>query len=145
MFSGHSFVALLDGELKGFLHFTASPQCLPPAEQMPALTERLFEPLGDSVPRLVDWFSTWSRLDPEARHLHLGPIAVAPTAQGQGIGTALMDRFIDHLVRQRSAGYLKTDRPENVDFYKKFGFSVKREVQLIGIPTWYMWRGAKDR
>ena len=54
--------------------------------------------------------------------MHLGPIGVAPEAQGQGIGTALMNRYIEHLKQERSAGYLETDRPENVEFYKKFGF-----------------------
>jgi len=42
--------------------------------------------------------------------------------------------------QERAAGYLETDGPENVEFYKKFGFIVQREEQLIGTPTWYMWR-----
>ena len=72
--------------------------------------------------------------------MHLGPIGVAPEAQGQGIGTALMNRYIEHLNQERSAGYLETDKPENVEFYKKFGFAVQRQEQLIGTMIWYMWR-----
>ena len=144
MFVGHAFVAVLDGEVKGFIHFTVSPQCLPPPEQMPTLAESLFRPLGDAVPHLVDWFSTWCRLDPEDPHVHLGPIGVAPNAQGQGVGTALMNCYIQHLERQRASGYLETDRPENVEFYKRFGFVVQRKEQLIDTPTWYMWRPAID-
>jgi hypothetical protein len=37
-------------------------------------------------------------------------------------------------------GYLETDRPANVDFYKKFGFVVRHEEIIIGAPTWYMCR-----
>lgn len=144
MFVGHALVAVLDGEVKGFVHFTASPQCLPPPEQMPAVAESLFKPLGVAVPLLVDWFTTWCRLDPEDPHVHLGPIGIAPSAQGQGVGTALMNCYLRHLERQRAAGYLETDRPENVEFYKKFGFVVQCEEQLIDTPTWYMWRPAKD-
>jgi predicted N-acetyltransferase YhbS len=61
-------------------------------------------------------------------------------AQGQGIGTALMHRYIEHLKQEQTAGYLETDRLSNMEFYKKFGFVVQREEQLIGTPTWYMWR-----
>jgi hypothetical protein len=53
-----------------------------------------------------------------------------------------MNRYIEHLEQERAAGYLETDRPENVDFYKKFGFVVQNEEQVIGTPTWYMWRAA---
>ena len=51
-----------------------------------------------------------------------------------------MNRYIEHLNQERSAGYLETDKPENVEFYKKFGFAVQRQEQLIGTMIWYMWR-----
>jgi hypothetical protein len=51
-----------------------------------------------------------------------------------------MNRYIDYLKTRKTAGYLETDRPENVEFYKKFGFVVLREETLIGTRTWYMWR-----
>ncbi|MGH7784124.1 MAG: GNAT family N-acetyltransferase, partial [Candidatus Binatia bacterium] len=73
-------------------------------------------------------------------HVHLGPIGVSPATQGMGIGTALMDHYINHLTKEHTAGYLETDRRENMEFYKKFGFVVEREESLIGTPIWYMWR-----
>jgi ribosomal protein S18 acetylase RimI-like enzyme len=51
-----------------------------------------------------------------------------------------MQRYIEHLDREGAAGYLETDRPNNVKFYKKFGFRVEREENIIGAPTWSMWR-----
>ena len=51
-----------------------------------------------------------------------------------------MEHYVAYLQRERSAGYLETDKPENVEFYKKFGFVVQHEEELIGTPTWYMWR-----
>jgi ribosomal protein S18 acetylase RimI-like enzyme len=140
MFIGRAFVALANGVVCGYVHFNASPYCLPAPEEIPNAVATLFRPLGAAIPKVVKWFSLWCHLDPEEPHVHLGPIGVAPELQGQGVGTALMNRYIEHLDQEKAAGYLETDRPENVEFYKKFGFVVRREETLIGAPTWYMWR-----
>ncbi len=39
--------------------------------------------------------------------------------------------------------YLETDKPENVDFYERFGFKVVGEKEVIGVPDWYMARSAE--
>jgi GNAT superfamily N-acetyltransferase len=140
MFTGPAFVALVDDKVRGYMHFNPAPSCLPPPEQIPVIAATLLMPLGEAVPRVMQWFAAWCRLDPQEPHVHLGPIGIAPELQGKGIGTALMSRYIEHLQQERVAGYLETDRPENVAFYKKFGFIVQHEQQLIGAQTWYMWR-----
>jgi GNAT superfamily N-acetyltransferase len=140
MFIGQAFVALVDGTIGGFLHFNAWPKCLPAPEEVPLAAATVLKPLGEAIPNLIRWFSRWCHGDPEEPHIHLGPIGVAPARQGQGIGTALMQRYIEQLDREGVAGYLETDRPKNVEFYKKFGFKVEREENIIGAPTWSMWR-----
>jgi GNAT superfamily N-acetyltransferase len=140
MFTGQAFVALVDDQVRGYIHFNASPYCLPAPEEIPLAVTTLLKPLGEAIPQIIKWFARWCHLDPEEPHVHLGPIGVAPDAQGQGIGTALMHRYIEHLKQEQTAGYLETDRPSNIEFYKKFGFVVQHEEQLIGTPTWYMWR-----
>jgi GNAT superfamily N-acetyltransferase len=140
MFNGEAFLALVDDQVRGYVHFNASPYCLPAPEEIPLAATTLLKPLGEAIPRVIKWFARWCHLDPEEPHVHLGPIGVAADAQGQGIGTALMHRYIEHLKQERFAGYLETDKLENVRFYQKFGFTVEREEQLIGTPTWYMWR-----
>ena len=140
MFIGQAFVALVDGAVRGYVHFNPSPHCLPAPEEIPTAVATLLTPLGEAIPRVVKWFARWCHLDPDQPHVHLGPIDVSPKTQGQGVGTALMNRYIEHLDQERIAGYLETDRPENVEFYKRFGFVVQREEELIGTPTWYMWR-----
>lgn len=142
MFIGQAYVALVDGIIRGYTHFTPWPNCLPPPEEIPNVMATLLRPLGAASPRVIKWFARWCHLDPDEPHLHLGPIGVAPELQGQGVGTALMNRYIEHLRQEQLAGYLETDKPENVRFYKKFGFTVQREEELIATPTWYMWRGA---
>jgi GNAT superfamily N-acetyltransferase len=91
---------------------------------------------------VIRWFSRWCHLDPNEPHVHLGPIGVSPLAQGRGIGTALMNCYVEYLDEEKIAGYLETDRLENVRFYEKFGFVLRHEEELIGAPTWYMWRPA---
>lgn len=140
MFNGQAFIASVDGKTHGYVHFSASPYCLPPPEEIPNAMAALLKPLGEASPRVIAWFARWCHLDPVEPHIHLGPIGVAPELQGQGVGTALMNRYIEHLTQENIAGYLETDKPENVKFYEKFGFAVQLEEQLIGTPTWYMWR-----
>jgi GNAT superfamily N-acetyltransferase len=135
-----AFVALVDGALCGYVHFRAWPYCLPAPEEIPTAAATLLKPLGNAVPKFIQWFARWCHLDPQEPHIHLGPIGVIPASQRQGIGTALMNRYIDGLEEERSVGYLETDRVENVQFYKKFGFVVKHEEVVIGTPTWYMSR-----
>jgi hypothetical protein len=40
-------------------------------------------------------------------------------------------------------GYLETDKPENVTFYKRFGFEVVDEHPVLGIKNWFMLRDAR--
>ena len=143
MFVGESFVALENEQLCGYMHFNPWPYCLPAPEEIPTVIASMLLPLGGAIPQVIRWFTRWCHLDPEEPHVHLGPIGVAPEMQGRGVGTALMQRYIDHLDQKKAAGYLETDRPENVEFYKRFGFIVQLNEELIGAPIWYMWRPAR--
>lgn len=145
MFSGQAFVARVNGQVSGYVHFNASPHCLPAPEEIPTVAATVLKPLGAAIPNVISWFARWCHLDPDEPHVHLGPIGVTPELQRQGVGTALMNHYIEHLKRHQCAGYLETDRPENVEFYQKFGFVVQRQEQLIGAPTWYMWRRPEKR
>lgn len=144
MFVGQSFVALDDEKVCGYVHFNPWPYCLPAPEEIPGVVATMLTPLGDAIPQVIRWFTRWCHLDPEEFHVHLGPLGVAPEMQGRGIGTALMHRYVDHLDKEKSAGYLETDRAESVEFYKRFGFIVRRKEELIGTPIWYMWRPARE-
>lgn len=140
MFVGEAFMALEGDAVRGYVHFNPWPDCLPEPEEIPLVMATMLQPLGAAIPQVIRWFSRWCHLDPDEPHVHLGPIGVARAAQGKGVGTALMKCYIEYLERERIAGYLETDRPENVEFYKKFGFVLRRQEELIGTPTWYMWR-----
>lgn len=92
------------------------------------------------LPRIRHWLRTWERLDPEFDHWHLGPAAVARTHQGQGIGTRLMAAVCERLDLEQGVGYLETDKPENVRLYRRGGFEVVAERQVLGVTNWFMLR-----
>src|ERR1043166_129556 len=143
MFLGQGFNAVVDGAVCGYVHFNPSPHCLPSPQEIPIVVATVLKPLGEAIPKVVKWFTRWCHLDPDEPHVHLGPIGVSPDLQGRGTGSACMNHYIDHLRQEKAARALETDRPENVEFYKKFGFVLRREEELIDTATWYMWRAAE--
>lgn len=54
-----------------------------------------------------------------------------------------MDIFCSALDDKSALGFLETDKPENVGFYKRFGFEVVKKVQVIGTTTFFMARAAR--
>jgi predicted N-acetyltransferase YhbS len=84
------------------------------------------------------WLGSWATHDPSEPHVHLGPIAVDPEAQGRGIGRHLMQRYTRELDCAGWAGYLETDRPENVAFYERFGFELIETSSVLAVPNYFM-------
>lgn len=120
----------------------------PPGTCRPALGARLrllrtavmFGPR--TLARLQTWTGTWGRHDPDAPHVHLGPVSVDRHLRGRGIGGMLLGRHVDRLDAHASVGYLETDRPDAVGFYERFGFRVVGETDVLGTPCWFMRRPA---
>ena len=96
-----------------------------------------------SAIKVSSWLSAWSKYDPAEPHSHLGPIGVDPEAQGRGIGHKLMDKYCSELDGRGMLGYLETDRPGNVDFYKRYGFELTITTPVLGVPNFFMRRKAK--
>ncbi|MFJ4432267.1 GNAT family N-acetyltransferase [Pseudomonas sp. NPDC089395] len=64
----------------------------------------------------------------------LGPIAVAPDRQGQGIGAALMREALDSMREQGAAGLVLLGEP---DYYQRFGFKAYAQLSYPGVPPEY--------
>ncbi len=90
--------------------------------------------------RLLTWFGDWESRDPADEHWHLGPVAVDKPLQGRGLGSRMMAAWCDMLDEHGAAAYLETDKPENVRFYRKFGFEEVAEATVLGVQNWFMWR-----
>lgn len=142
---GTKLVATDGSQILGLIHWIHSPACqfsgLEKLHMVPAMVKGVG--LGPAL-RVGSWQSTWSKHDPRLPHAHLGPLGVSPEAQGQHLGHRLMEHYCEALDRSGDAGYLETDRPENVNFYRRFGFEVTEEVMVLGIPNYLMWHQAKS-
>jgi len=146
MHPGTKLVAILDGTIVGFAHWVGYPQCRPSPDAVATFAPRLVAELGDEVaPRLITWLRTWGENDPMQPHNHFGPFAVLPSRQGRGFGRLLMERYCAALDAADEPGYLETEKPENVRFYQRSGFEVTSELELFGVPNWFMTRPAGKR
>ncbi len=78
-------------------------------------------------------------------HWYLMVIGVDPPRQGQGIGSALIAPVLRKADAARLPCYLETDKPEDVVFYEKHGFTVvvKDQFAKDGPPFWTMKRPAR--
>ncbi len=116
-------------------------RCQPGAgEKLSILPAVLFGNALGTSSRVKRWVGEWSRRDPAEPHWHLGPVAVDPDVQRQGIGGAMMNDFCGRMDDRAALSYLETDKSENVRFYQKFGFAVVAEAEVLGVRNWFMSR-----
>jgi len=127
------------GALIGVIAYTQGGRCLPSWRQW-----RAFFPVawaaGMRLPWLARWLWAWWRADPKESHSHLGPVAVAPTHQGAGVGTELLRAHVSQLDACEVPGYLETDSEANVRFYAACGFITVRKRRVLGVQNWFMTR-----
>jgi GNAT superfamily N-acetyltransferase len=119
----------------------------PPGRCQPAIGEKLAilpaVVLGNTVGvplRILRWTADWARRDWQEPHWHLGPVAVDPASQRQGIGVAMLTNFCAQMDRGSALSYLETDKPENVRFYGRFGYTLVAEALVLGVRNWFMLR-----
>ncbi len=67
----------------------------------------------------------------------LGPVAVTPDRQGQGIGTALIEAGLSRLRQRGSKGCVVLGEPL---YYGRFGFVADPAFRLAGVPEEYFQR-----
>ena len=146
LFRGRRLVAMDGARVVGFAHWVQSPFCQISAGQRVRLVPAMLRAFGvRPTLRVASWLSAWARNDAPGAHWHFGPLGVAPEAQRKGVGRRLMDAYCAALDRQSAAGFLETDKPENVSFYRKWGFDVTSRADVIGATTYFMARSAKRR
>jgi ribosomal protein S18 acetylase RimI-like enzyme len=138
---GRALVALEGERIVALIHWVHSPRCQFSTGEKLRMAPGLMTSFGfGGMMRIETWLAAWSKHDPSTPHTHLGPIGVDPDAQGRHIGQRLMEEYCHDLDRTRAAGYLETDRPENVRFYRRFGFAMTDEIDVLGVRNYLMRR-----
>lgn len=131
--------------LVGVCAFAAPFRCPASARERLQFVPELFVSLDlEGASRLARWVSAWSRHDPPDAHWHLGPLGVERSWRGRGVGTALLSAFCRRTEASPAAAYLETDEADNVLFYRKFGFRLVDEEDVLGVPNWFMMRRPDD-
>ncbi len=80
------------------------------------------------------------------QYIHLLIMGVSQEFQGKGFGGKLIRAVIEKAETERKPIYLETQKEENVNFYEKYGFSVKKKIILpepLNLPMWLMFRDVK--
>jgi GNAT superfamily N-acetyltransferase len=80
------------------------------------------------------------RLHPKEPHWYLALLATDPSAQGRGLGSALLAPVLEECDREGVLAYCETQKFENVAWYARSGFTVSGEVRLPGTPTVWLLR-----
>jgi len=109
----------------------------------PPLASQLRTLLGQGLRVARRWQEVFQTLDAERpfeEHAYLATLGVEPACQGQGVGSALLARWLARVDAEGAPAYLETDRPENLLFYTRTGFDVTREIRVLGAPVWLLWR-----
>jgi ribosomal protein S18 acetylase RimI-like enzyme len=79
-------------------------------------------------------------LDP---YIHLLIMGVSQDYQGKGLGGTLVRALIEKSESENKPIYLETQKEDNIHFYEKYGFDVKKKIILpdpFNLPMWLMFR-----
>jgi len=77
------------------------------------------------------------------QYIHLLIMGVSQEFQGKGFGRKLLRALIEKAQTEKKSIYLETQKEDNINFYKKFGFVVKKKIILpepLNLPMWLMVR-----
>jgi ribosomal protein S18 acetylase RimI-like enzyme len=119
------------------LHFRSSLR--ETAELLPAFASPR---LAARLPVVAVGWELLERAHPrDPPHFYLAVLGTDPEAQGQGLGSAVLQGVLEQCDGDGVAAYLESSKERNVDFYVRHGFRVLDEIKLLRGPTmWKMWR-----
>ena len=131
-----------DPGLRGIASWTPPGLGHTSTAELLGLLPRMAALWGRWLPRALRGLSFMEAHFPAEPHWHLPFLGVAPEAQGQGVGSALMRPMLDRADREGTPAYLEASTTRNRDLYLRHGFAVLDVMHMPGDgpPLWRMWR-----
>jgi GNAT superfamily N-acetyltransferase len=101
--------------------------------------------LGMPLSLIYRWlriFSTLEKMHPSVPHWYVLILGVHPSHQGKGLGGRLLKQIFEKADSDGVPVYLESSNPKNLDFYRKNGFEVLKEIVPIPgcPPVWTLLR-----
>jgi GNAT superfamily N-acetyltransferase len=92
----------------------------------------------------MGWADLERKHPPQPLHWYLAVLGTEPEAQGNGLGSVVLEQVLAQCDRDGVPAYLESSKERNIAFYARHGFRVIKEVPLLrGPPMWEMWREPK--
>jgi GNAT superfamily N-acetyltransferase len=136
------YAAFRDGQLVG-VAVTFDHEAWPPPEPISTLLNVPAFALAGPFAAMRGWRADtmMKRVHFHDLHVFLWQLAVDPPVQRSGVGHALMARVVADADDAELPVYLETAKPENVPYYRSFGF-VETGCERLprGAPLWLMLR-----
>jgi GNAT superfamily N-acetyltransferase len=83
---------------------------------------------------------------PKEPHAFVSMLGVHPASQRTGAGRALLGRVIEEAEEREVPVYLDTANPDNLPYYRSFGFELTGQGDLPrGATIWYLLRSVNGR
>lgn len=129
-----------DGAAGGSLELPPGAWKMPISAQLvqaPAFT-RVF---GARLPQAMALITLMEHRHLREPHYYIPYVGVAPSAQGQGLGTALLRPTLDRCDREELPAYLEATSERSAALYRRLGFEHLDELKLgSSPPLWPMRR-----
>jgi GNAT superfamily N-acetyltransferase len=132
-----------DDQLRSVAVWAAPEQWRTTARQDIAYASCLLHPrLAVRMPMVITGMLGAEKVHPtEPPHWYLAILGTDPSAQGHGLGSAMMEPILEECDRDGVGAYLESSKEQNLDFYARHGFRVTSERRLPRGPRlWPMWR-----
>jgi GNAT superfamily N-acetyltransferase len=106
-----------------------------------AFGPRYIQIFGRHLPRALGVLTEMERRHRSEPHVYFPYIGVAPGAQGNGLGTAMMTPVLERCDRDLMPAYLEASNPACARLYERLGFVGTEEIRPLGSPPIrLMWR-----
>jgi ribosomal protein S18 acetylase RimI-like enzyme len=91
----------------------------------------------------------WEKLERahprKPEHFYLAVLGTDPSAQGRGLGSAVLRGVLDQCDHDGVGAFLESSKESNIAFYARHGFRVTEEIRLVRGPSmWKMWRDPRS-